>query len=487
MQAVTGKILVLGATGYIGRHLVSALLSQQYPVVATSRDLSSLQNIPWSGHPNLELHQVDLHDSGDLSSVLSDVSTVFYLVHGMASGSDFYQYELDMAHHMSRAVSKSDVERVIYLGATQPDNVSSSHLAARKATGNILRDSGKQVIELRAGIIIGSGSAAFEVMRDIVSHLPVVTAPASIRSASCPIALETMIGYLTKLVSLPVDGSPTFDARGPETISYEDQMRRFARIINKRVAIFKVPLLTPRIATHWLSLVTTVPKPIAQSLIQGLEYDLVPTGEDISSLIPSPQISFERAVESALAEESDVVRNDLWGFDPDAVARWHKGYGYYPKQAGFTVDTDASAHTLWQKICNVGGDEGYFFGDALWTLRAYMDAAIGGDALKKRRPDGETLKTGDYIDSWKVIKCEENRHLSLLFGMKAPGLGRLEFTIVDHGEHRSLDIRAWWHPAGFSGLLYWFAMMPAHLFIFRGMAFALAKKSGAKVTTPSRR
>ncbi|MDD1791698.1 SDR family oxidoreductase [Enterovibrio sp. ZSDZ42] len=487
MQAVTGKVLVIGATGYIGHHLVSELLKNQYTVVAASRRLSRVRNQPWFEHPCLESQQVDLYHGDGLSRALEGVSTVFYLAHGMASGSDFYQYELDMAHHMSRALANSMVKRVVYLGATQPEGVSSTHLAARKATGNILRDSGKQIIEIRAGIVIGSGSAAFEVMRDIVSHLPIITAPVTIQSQSRPIALDTMIGYLIAAITFPIQDSATFDASGPEVISYENQMRRFARIINKRITIFKVPFLTPNMATHWLSIVTTVPKPIAQSLIHGLNYNLLPTGTDLSTQISLPQISFEQAVESALSNESDVVKNDIWGFDSEALARWHKGYGYYPKQAGFCVDTDATAHDLWHKIRHVGGDEGYFFGDALWTLRAYMDAAVGGNALKKRRPAPDSLKVGDYIDSWKVIRCEDNLHLSLLFGMKAPGLGRLEFTIVDHGEYRTLDIRAWWHPAGFRGLLYWFAMMPAHLFIFRGMAFALAKKSGAKVITPSHR
>lgn len=478
------KILVIGATGYVGSRLVPALLSQGYQVTATSRSLDVLKHHPWHAHPNVSLVQIDLIDEGDLSTILEGVSHVFYLVHGMASGTDFYQYELNMARHVAREISTSSVERLIYLGATQPQQVSSPHLAARKATGNILRDCGKQVIELRAGIIIGSGSAAFEVMRDIVSHLPVITTPIWVRSKSSPVALETMIGYLTKLIDIDLKGSPVFDVSGPEVISYEDQMRRFARIINKRIFIIKMPLLTPRISSLWLTLITTVPKPIASALIDGLSYDLLPTGNDIASVIPEPQISFEQAVEAALANESDVVKSDIWGFDADAIARWHKNYGYYPKHAGFCVETDASADVLWENIQKVGGENGYFFGNALWQLRAWMDAAIGGDALEKRRPQSNTLKTGDYIDSWKVIQCVPKKHLSLLFGMKAPGLGRLEFTVNDLGETRLLDIRAWWHPAGFSGLLYWFAMMPAHLFIFKGMAYALAKKSGAKKISP---
>ncbi|MEZ9524666.1 DUF2867 domain-containing protein [Enterovibrio norvegicus] len=486
------KILVIGATGYVGSHLVPRLLSMGFHVTATGRSLSKLQKQPWHAHPHVELTTLNLKDEGNLQSLLHDISTVFYLVHGMASGNDFYQYELDIARHISRELNKSQVSRVIYLGATQPEGEESLHLSARKATGNILRESGKQVIEVRAGIIVGSGSAAFEVMRDIVMNIPVITTPASVTSKSCPVALETMLEYLSRLISHPIEGSPVFDAIGPEAISYEGQMRRFARVINKRIWIIKMPWLTPRISAAWLSLVTSVPKPIARALIQGLNHDLIPANRStsgaspLSDIMPLPDISFEHAVESALAQESDVVKNDIWGYDPDALARWHKSYGYYPKKAGYKVDTDSSIESLWAMIQKVGGDEGYFFGNALWTTRAYMDAAIGGDALKKRRPNSETLSAGDYIDSWKVIQCEDNRFLSLLFGMKAPGLGRLEFSIEDHGDYRTLEICAWWHPAGFRGLLYWFAMMPAHLFIFRGMAFALAKKSGAKDIRPSR-
>lgn len=481
------KVLVLGSTGYIGSHLVPALLSEGHSVLASSRSMAALDQRPWRHHPNLEVVQLDLAQDSNILPLLKGIDVVYYLVHGMASGNDFYHYELAMAHKISRALAQSTVSRIVYLGATLPDSELSPHLAARKATGDILRDSGKQVIELRAGIIIGSGSAAFEVMRDIVCNLPVITTPVWVRSQSYPIALATMVSYLSKLIDAPFSGSRILNAKGPQAISYEEQMRRFARVINKRILLLKIPFLTPRISAMWLGVVTSVPKPIAAALIDGLRHDLTQTTDDIAAHMTVPLMTFEQAVEQALSEESDVVKNDIWGFDADAVARWHKDYGYYPKQAGYTVETDASAASLWRSIQNVGGEDGYFFGDALWTLRAYMDAAIGGEALKKRRPEAETLAVGDYIDSWKVIKCEPFQHLSLLFGMKAPGLGRLEFTVTDLGEKRQLDIRAWWHPAGFRGLLYWFAMMPAHLFIFRGMAFALAKKSGATEVTPLRR
>ncbi|PKF50932.1 DUF2867 domain-containing protein [Enterovibrio nigricans] len=475
---VTPRILVIGANGYIGSNLVPALLREGHSVKATSRNLTQLSKQRWNNHPNVSLHHLDLANdvSDTLLDILKDVDIVYYLVHGMALGSSFYDYEVAMAQNVSNALSRTKISRIVYLGATQPDGESSPHLSARKATGNILRESGVQVVELRAGIIIGSGSAAFEVMRDVVSHLPIVIAPTWIKSQSCPIALETVIIYLKRMVTLSLMGSPIYEMKGPDTISYEQQMLRLARLMNKRIVIIKLPFLTPKMAAAWLSVVTSVPTPIATALVEGLSHHLVAHIADVSDAIPLPPIHFEVAVETALSAESDVVRNEIWGYDPDAILRWHKGYGYYPKHAGFSVDTDATAHDLWVNIQKVGGDEGYFFGNWLWELRGYIDAAFGGDALVKRRPKSNTLNVGDYIDSWKVIQCEPLQHLSLLFGMKAPGLGRLEFTLTDHDTHRTIDIRAWWHPAGFRGLLYWFAMMPAHLFIFKGMAIALAKK-----------
>ncbi|KXF80655.1 DUF2867 domain-containing protein [Enterovibrio coralii] len=487
--SMPSRILVIGANGYVGSNLVPALLREGHFVTATSRSLAQLEKQNWHAHPNVSLVQLDLAEECAelLGKTLLGIDVVYYLVHGMASGTSFHDYELAIARKVSTALSKSQVSRLVYLGATQPDGESSSHLSARKATGNILRESGVQVIELRAGIIIGSGSAAFEVMRDVVSHMLIVVVPKWVSSQSCPIALETVIQYLLRLVTLSLEASPILEMKGPEAISYEQQMRRLARLLNKRIAIFKVPLLTPKMAASLLSVVTSVPTFVASALVEGLSHNLVSDKPDISSLIPLPAINFEAAVEVALANESDVVKSEIWGYDPDAIARWHKSYGYYPKQAGFTVKTNASASALWKNIQKVGGEEGYFFGNWLWQLRAYMDAAIGGEALKKRRPNADTLSVGDYIDSWKVIQCDKQKHLSLLFGMKAPGLGRLEFSIEEHGDFRTLDIQAWWHPAGFPGLLYWFAMMIPHLFIFRGMAFALAKKSGATEISPSPR
>lgn len=473
-------ILVVGASGYIGSHLVPELANSGYYVKATGRNLNLLQKRGWEAMPNIELLELDLNKSKGLDTVLDGVDAVFFLVHGMNHGHDFIDIEINAAKNFSQALKSSSVQRVIYLGALQAEHGHSKHLMARKVTGEILRESGIPITELRAGIIVGPGSAAFEVMRDFVYHLPVIITPKWIKCRNSPIALRNLLYYLLELLHYTPCRHQIMDVAGPEMLSYETQMRKLGEHAGKKVRILPIPFLTPSLAAYWLKFITSVPANIARALIGGLRFDLPADGSAIQSLIPQYLLSYDEAVKECLSHESEVVRNEIWGFDPDALARWQAGYGYYPKQAGYTLKTDATCEQLWRQVQLVGGKEGYFYANFLWRIREWLDHLIGGDALTRYRRDPEELRLGDKVDSWKVINITPNRFLSLLFGMKAPGLGRLEFTIDDKGDYREIDIRAWWHPAGFSGLLYWFAMMPAHLFIFRGMAHALVKRCKAK-------
>lgn len=472
-------ILVVGASGYVGSHLVPALASSGYQIKATGRNLDLLRKRGWRQLPNVSLVELDLNHPTDLTPLLADVDTVFFLVHGMNHGHDFIEIELDAARNFSAALKQSQVRRVIYLGALLPNEGHSRHLSARQATGEILRDSGIPVTELRAGIIVGPGSAAFEVMRDFVYHLPVMIAPKWVKSRNAPIALRNLLHYLQELLHFTPCRHQIFDVTGPAPLTYAEQMRILGKQIGKPVRIIPLAILTPTIAAYWLKFITSVPPNIARALIGGLQLDLAANSSAIQSLIPQHLLSYDEAVQECLSHESEVVRTEIWGFDPDALARWQPGYGYYPKQAGYTLKTNATAEQLWQQIQQLGGEPGYFYANPLWRLREWIDYAVGGDALNRYRRDPDTLALGDQLDSWKVINLEPNRFLSLLFGMKAPGLGRLEFTIRDQGEYRELDIRAWWHPAGFTGLLYWFSMMPAHLFIFKGMTHAIVKRCRA--------
>ena len=474
------NILVLGASGYVGSQLVPLLAQKGYNVTATGRDLKSLQKCTWSRLDNVNIVQLDLSISCDLSLILKNVDVVFFLVHGMSHGDDFVDIELYNAQNISDKLKKSQVKQIIYLGSLQPISGHSKHFIARKKTGDILRESNVIVTELRAGIIVGPGSAAFEVMRDFVYHLPIILTPKWMTSRNSPIALENLLYYLVELLKFSPETHQIFDIAGPELLTYKKQMQIIGRLAGKKVRIIPLAFLTPKMAAYWFKIITSVPTNIAKALVGGLQYDLTADGKKIQALIPQKLLSFEQAVAKTLSNEIDIIDSVIWGFDADALSRWQPGYSYYPKQAGYTLKTTVSAQSLWQQIQLIGTQEGYFFANILWRIREGIDHLVGGNSLRRYRRDPNTLALGDRIDSWKVIAINENTFLSLLFGMKAPGLGRLEFNIVDKGTYRELDIRAWWHPAGLWGLLYWFAMMPAHLFIFKGMTKAIVKKCNAK-------
>lgn len=466
------RILVLGASGYIGQRLIAALSQQGHQVKAAARNLARLQKQPL---PGVSYHVIDLYWPQDLPALLTDVDTLYYLVHSMGESGDFVAHERQIALNVRDALRESSVKQVIFLSSLQAKGLTNSdHLLARQYTGDLLRAAGIPVTELRAGIIVGAGSAAFEVMRDMVFNLPVLTPPRWVRSRTTPIALENLLHYLLALLNHPTQAHRVFEAAGPHVLSYQQQFARFMAVSGVHRPLLPIPLPTRLISVWFLHLITSVPPTIAKALIQGLKHDLLADDRELRRLIPQTLIPFDDAVRRTLQEEEKLVNSSDWGYDPQAFSRWRPQYGYYPKQAGYRVKTRASARALWEVVNRIGGKERYFFGNLLWQTRAALDMLIG-HKLPRGRPERPFLQVGDAVDSWKVIIVEPEQQLALLFGMKAPGLGRLCFTVQDNGDHRVLDVRAWWHPHGMPGLFYWLLMFPAHLFIFRGMAQRIAR------------
>jgi len=465
------RILVLGASGYIGQHLIPRLVEQGHEITAAARRIEWLEEQNW---PRVNCRYVDIYRPETLTAALWQIDAVYYLIHGMGDGDGFIEKERQAAENLRIALRGSKVKQVIFLGALQPEGESSPHLIARKLTGEILRQNGIPVTELRASIVVGPGSAAFEVMRDMVYNLPILTPPRWVRSKSSPVSLENLLVYMTELLQHQAQENRIFDVAGPEYISYQTLFERFIVISGKKRWLIPIPLPTRFISVWFISMITSVPTSIASALIQGLNHDLPADGAPLQALIPQRLQTFDEAVKETLRREDEVIDSADWGYDPEARARWRPGYGFYPKHAGCTLDTQASSAALWHVVQQLGGKEGYFYANILWQIRARMDD-MAGNGIVYGRPARDTLEVGDLVDGWKVITMKPLRQLALMFGMKAPGLGRLTFSIKDFGDHRQLDVRAWWHPAGFSGLLYWFVMMPAHLFIFRGMAKRIAK------------
>lgn len=471
------KVLVLGASGYIGSQLLGKLCDKGYAVTAAARQIDYLR-ARTPERPNLELCYLDLADADATLALVPQFDLVYFLVHGMAQGHDFVDYEISLAENFKAALKKSHVEQVIYLSAIQPQTGNSEHLLARKKTGDILRQSGIPITEIRAGVIIGPGSAAFEIMRDFVYNLPVLITPKWVDSKANPIALENLNYYLLQLADQPSGENQLYEAGGPDLLSYREQFRVICDASHQPYRLYATSLLTPKIASYWLGMVTSVPASIGSALLAGLEHDFIADASTLEARFPQNMISFEEMVKTSIEQEGKFVRSNVWGFDPAALNRWQAGYGYYPKQTGASIETTLTSEQLWNVVKTLGNKQDpYFFANLLWRTREWLDIFFGGGKPIRRSPEGPALKVGDYIDSWKVIRCEKNQFLSLLFGMQGPGLGRLEFTITDQGETRLLNITAWWHPQGFKGLLYWFAMMPAHLFIFKGMVKAIVRRA----------
>ena len=485
--------LVFGASGYIGSHLIPRLLREGWRVRAAARNLKVLQarrdDPAWRA---IDLVAADALAPETLGPALAGVDIAFYLVHSMAAGSDFVRLDLIAAENFARAAAVSGVRRIVYLGGLVPPDADSQHLVSRKQTGEVLRAGPVPVTEVRAGIIVGPGSAAYEVMRDLVYNLPVMVTPRWVQSKSSPIALANLLDYLLRVATLLQAGGAVFDAGGPETISYETMMRQFGEVIGRQPRILPVPVLTPRLSSYWLALVTTVPANIARALIGGLKHDIPANDAPLRALVPQNLLTFKQAVAAALdAEKAHTV-----------AARWTEGalmfrggrhdYAFYAKRAAGSAVAQAPPAAIWRIVTQLGGDVGYFSAAPLWRLRAWLDWLAGGPGLTRGRRHPTELRVGDTIDYWTVLALEPERRLTLDFGMRAPGAGVMEFDIepVD-AERTRVTVTAYWHPQGVWGLLYWYALVPAHRFVFRGMTREIARRAeviggaGSTVTIPN--
>jgi len=473
------RVLVFGATGYIGAHLVPRLLREGCAVRASGRNRKVLEARDW---PGVEMVEADALQPETLPGVLAGVDTAYYLVHSMAAGQDFGRLDLQAADNFAAAADQAGVRRIVYLGGLVPDDADSEHLVSRRETGERLRAGRVPVTEIRAGIIVGPGSAAYEVVRDLVNHLPLMLTPRWVRSKSSPIALDNLLEYLVRVAWLDEAASKVLDAAGPDYISYEDVMRLYGEAVGKRPLIVPVPVLTPTLSARWLGLVTAVPSNIARALIGGLKHDLPADDAELRRLVPQRLLSFREAVAAALqAEQSHTV-----------AARWSEGLlmfrgfridnAFYAKRASGSAVGGASPSAVWQTVATIGGDNGYYCMGWLWWLRAVMDWLVGGPGLTRGRRHPTEVRIGDRIDYWTVLALEPARRLTLHFGMRAPGSGVLEFEVDPEtapapGDQTRLTITAYWHPQGVWGLLYWLALAPAHLFIFRKMTRAMLRRA----------
>ncbi len=473
-----GRHLVFGASGYIGSNLVPRLLAEGIPVRAAARRVEALEARNWQG---VEIRAADALDPESLDAVLEDIDTAYYLVHSMAAGRDFGRLDLEAARNFAAAAEQAGVRRIVYLGGLVPDDADSEHIISRRDTGAVLREGRTPVTELRAGIIVGPGSAAFEVMRDLVFHLPVMITPRWVRAKSPPIALENLLDYLVRVPQFDASAGRIFDAVGPETLTYEEMMRVVADVAGIRgPRILPVPVLTPRLSSYWLKFVTSVPTNVARALIGGLKHDFSGDVAALQWLVPLELLDFRESVEAAFAAERDSRVEARWVEGAFSVRKGRVDYAFYAKRASGSAVTAASAASVWRVVSAIGGSNRYYYLDWLWTLREVLDWLVGGPGLKRGRRDRERLRIGDHVDSWEVIGVEPERRLTLAFGMRAPGAGVLEFDIApESGNATRVTATAYWHPAGALGLAYWYALEPAHRVIFKGLTREICRRAEA--------
>ena len=489
MEAVR-RILVTGASGYVGGRLVTALLEDGASVRVFVRDQKKAQSNSWAS--SVEIATGNASDYQSTLKALTGIHTAYYLLHSINAGTNFDKIESEMATNFAKAAQEAGVKQIIYLGGINNDLKSSKHLNSRANTGRSLASTSVPVMEMRAGIIIGSGSASFEMLRHLTHRLPVMTTPKWVMNKTHPIAVRDVLWYLKSAAKLEKPVSGIFDIGGPEVLTYADMMQKFAKLsgLRKRL-IIKVPVLTPNLSSLWIGFVTPVPTTLARPLVGSLISEVVADpAKSIDYLIPKPAeglIDVSTAITLALSKVSSNSVSTRWSDATAPFAPWQKAQSD-PDWAGEALYkdtkvrvTDASMENLWVAIEEIGGDNGWYGADFLWYMRGVMDRMIGGVGLRRGRRDPIHLRVGDSLDFWRVESLIPGESLKLYAEMILPGKAWLEFRIkkLPNGQSEVTQ-EASYSPRGLGGQLYWYAVLPLHTFVFPTMIRNLIRSANRK-------
>ncbi|MEY4060398.1 MAG: hypothetical protein RIQ31_60 [Actinomycetota bacterium] len=472
--------LVTGATGYIGGRLIVELLAHGYRVRVLARNSSRLKNHPWINQ--VEVFEGDAQDEAALSAAMAGADVAYYLLHALMAKDHFEDQERAMAELFGKVAKAASIKRLVYLGGIiAPTETMSPHLQARADTGEILRNCGVPTIELRAGVVIGSGSASFEMLRYLTERLPIMTVPKWVNVRIQPIAVRDVLRYLVGASALDKSVSGVFDIGGPEVFTYKEMMQQYAEAAGlRRRIIIPVPVLTPRLSSGWVGLVTPVPYTLAKRLVESLKNEVVASDDRIRSLIADPDgglTPFKRAVQLALTKIKDARVETRWtnasvpGTPSEPLPtdpNWAGGTLYKDVRIRHSPDT---VEQVWQRVEAIGGENGYSTATWAWELRGLIDRIFGGVGLRRGRRDPHKLQVGDALDFWRVEELEENRLLRLRAEMKMPGLAWLEFGVEEEVETGGSIITqvAIYAPRGLLGHLYWWAVWPMHGLVFPSM------------------
>jgi uncharacterized protein YbjT (DUF2867 family) len=471
------KILVTGATGYIGKRIIPLLIEQGHTVICAVRGKLRSEK-RYSEEDNVQVIEVDFLNEDTLENIPKDIDAAYYLIHSMSNSiSRFQQMENDCAINFKTALEKTDCKQVIYLSGITNDTKLSKHLLSRKNVENILNSSKYALTVFKAGIIVGSGSSSFEIIRDLVEKLPVMVAPKWLNTKTQPIAIRDVLTFLTRSLGDKRLYNTSYDIFGPEILTYKELLLRFAKSRNLKRYILTFPIMTPQLSSYWLYFVTSTSYKLARTLVNSMGVEIIGKTSDINTLLDINPMTYEEALQFAFVR---IKQNSIVSSWKDSFAssrekkRISTKYINVPKYGCFkdvkelkVLDEDRT----FAKICAIGGENGWYYGTTLWRIRGFLDKMVGGIGLRRGRTNKDTIKTGDALDFWRVLLAdEENKRLLLFAEMKLPGEAWLEFRVAKGKVYQ----RAVFRPKGLAGRLYWYSVLPFHGLIFNGMIKKLA-------------
>lgn len=465
------KILLTGATGYIGKRLLPILVAKGHDVVCCVRDRNRFY-FPDELQHKVEIIEVDFLKKESLLQIPDNIDAAYYLIHSMSSSSDNYdELEQISAHHFVERINQTNAKQVIYLTGIVNDNSLSKHLSSRKNVETILASGTFALTALRAGIIVGSGSASFEIIRDLVEKLPVMITPKWLNTKCQPIAITDVLGFLSKSLSNPATYNQSFDIGGPDILTYKEMLLGFAKAKKLRRWIFTVPVMTPKLSSYWLYFVTSTSYKLASALVSSMKVEVICRDTKINELLNVKPMPYEQALSRALIKVDEDQVASSWK-DSLVSGRFKNNISEYlkvPKKDCYIdrrkkeiIDREYTIDRIW----SIGGETGWYYGNWLWSIRGFMDKLFGGVGLRRGRTNKHSIHSGDVLDFWRVLYANKEEGKLILFAeMKLPGEAWLEFKIIGNTLYQSATFR----PRGIWGKLYWYSVLPFHGFIFEGM------------------
>ena len=464
------RILLTGSSGYIGKRLLPILVDSGHHVICCVRDTNRFSP-PESLKSKITIIQIDLLDKASLDNIPKDIDGAFYLVHSMSASSDYQLLEQESAMNFRTAVNKTKLQHVVYLSGIVNERALSKHLTSRMNVEKELSKGNYHLTTLRAGIIVGSGSASFEIMRDLVEKLPIMITPKWLNTKCQPIGISDVISILSKAILNPQTYNKDFDIGGPDILSYKEMLLEFGRIRNLKRYIFTIPVMTPKLSSYWLYFVTSTSYKLAVSLVNSMKVEVICRNNDINEILGIRPMNYEAALKRAFSkiEGNEVVSS--WK-DAFISSDFDFNISEFLEVPTFGCFKDIREKSFFDredcinKIWSIGGENGWYYGNWLWKIRGFLDKLAGGVGLRRGRTSGSSLNAGDALDFWRVLYANKQEGRLLLYAeMKLPGDAWLEFRIIEDKLMQTATFR----PLGLIGRLYWFSVFPFHGFIFEGM------------------